>query len=329
MAIFYNFMGFARNVKNMDKQIMKIKQSLKTYSYLAILALLITPVLAACQPTTSTSVEESDGLSVIVSILPESYFAERIGGDWISVSVMVGPGQEPHTYEPTPDQMKTVSNAIVFFSIGVEYEDAWLPRFEDANPNMKVVDTSAGIQRIPMATSVITINEPAETEHKGELDPHVWLSPDNGKVIAENMLNALIELAPQYEAEFRTNYEDLISDIDTLNTQIEEILAGDQQRPFMVFHPAWGYFAKQYDLQQIAVQIGGQDPSASELADLVTIAKEKQIKVVFVQPSFSSASAEAIAKEIGGTVATANPLAEDWLDNLKNVSEAFAAALGN
>ena len=306
-----------------------MKHTLKTYSSLAILTLIVTPILAACQPAASTPVEENNELSVIVSILPQSYFAERIGGDWVSVDVMVGPGQEPHTYEPTPDQMKAVSSAAVFFSIGVEYEDAWLPRFEDANPQMTVVDTSAGIQKIPMPTTVIAVSAPVETDHQGELDPHIWLSPDNARVIAENMLNALVELAPQHGADFRSNYEDLIGDIDTLNTQIEGILAGDQQRTFLVFHPAWGYFAKQYDLQQIAVQIGGQDPSASELADLITIAKDRQIKVIFVQPTFNTASAAAVAQEIGGSVAMADPLAQDWLNNLKIVAEAFASALGN
>ncbi len=321
-------MDYAPNAGKEKQKMNKTKQISRTYIFLVMLVLWVTPVLAACQPAFTTPVGQSDLPSVIVSILPQSYFAERIGGEWVSVSVMVGPGQEPHTYEPTPDQMKAVSSAAAFFSIDVEYENAWLPRFENANPQMKVFDTSAGIQKIPVPTTVLAVGAPAETSHQGELDPHVWLAPDNARIIAENMLNGLIEIAPQHETDFRTNYENLIGDIDALNTQIEGILAGDQQRTFMVFHPAWGYFAKQYGLQQIAVQVGGQDPSASELADLITIAKEQQIKIIFIQPTFSTASADAIAKEIGGTVAIADPLAQDWLDNLKTVAEAFAAALG-
>ncbi len=322
-------MGFARNANKKNNPMHKTKQTFKTFALFALSMLLIVPVLAGCQSAASTPVEENSELSVIVSILPQSYFAERIGGDWVSVSVMVGPGQEPHTYEPTPNQMKAISSAAVFFSIGVEYENAWLPRFENANPQMQVVNTSAGIQRIAMPTTVLGVGAPAASEHAGELDPHIWLAPDNARIIAENMLNALIELAPQHENDFRSNYEDLIADINRLDTQIQGILAGDQQRSFLVFHPAWGYFAKQYDLQQIAVQVGGQDPSASELADLISIAKEQQIKVIFIQPTFNTAIAEAIAQEIGGTVAKADPLAQDWLTNLKAVAEAFAAALGN
>jgi zinc transport system substrate-binding protein len=198
---------------------------------------------------------------------------------------------------------------------------------------MVVADTSAGIERIPVATTVTAVDAQVEVEEddhdhdhddEGGLDPHVWLSPENGKIITENMLNGLIEVAPEHEADFRSNAEALIADIDTLHSQIKDILAGDQARAFMVFHPAWGYFAKQYDLEQIAVQVGGQDPSASELADLVDIAQEREITVVFVQPSFNSASADALAQEIGGTVAPANPLAEDWLENLRSVANAFA-----
>lgn len=304
-------------------------KNIKPFALFALLALVIMPLLGACQPAATPTAENSDQTNVTVSIVPLAYFAERIGGDWININTMVGPGEEPHTYEPTPDQMKAIADSAIFFSIGVEYEDVWLPRLEETSPDMVVVDTSAGIERIPVATSVTAVGAVEEVEeddhdHEGELDPHVWLSPENGKIISENILNGLIEIAPEHEADFRSNAEALIADIDTLHSQIKDILADDQARAFMVFHPAWGYFAKQYDLEQIAVQVGGQDPSASELADLVDIARERGITVIFVQPSFNSASADALAQEIGGTVSPANPLAEDWLENLRSVANAFA-----
>ena len=142
------------------------------------------------------------------------------------------------------------------------------------------------------------------------------------------MLNGLIEVVPEHEADFRSNYDALIADIDALDAQIQATLAGDQNQSFMVFHPAWGYFAKQYGLEQIAVQVGGQDPSASELADLVDIARARGITVIFVQPSFNSATVEALAQEIGGTVAIADPLAEDWLANLNTIANALAESFG-
>ena len=301
---------------------------------LALMALVVAPILGACQSAATPIADRSGQTNLTVSILPLAYFTERIGGDWVSVNVMVGPGEEPHTYEPTPEQMKAISEAAVFFSIGVEYEDVWLPRLAETNPNMAIIDASNGIERIPVPTAVAEVGqqtnaaESANDDHAGELDPHVWLSPENGKIIAKNILNGLIGIDPGYETAFRSNYEALIADIDALDAQIRETLAGDANRTFMVFHPAWGYFAQQYNLQQIAVQVGGQDPSASELAQLVDLAREKGISVIFVSPAINAASAEALAKEIGGTVAMVDPLAEDWLQNLNEVATAFSKSFG-
>jgi len=310
----------------------KHHEFIKYFALFTLIALAIVPTLGACQSTAAPTAENSEQTNITVSIIPLAYFAERIGGEWVHMNTMVGPGEEPHTYEPTPEQMKAIADSAIFFSIGVEYEDVWLPRLEETNPDMVIVDTSAGIERIAVPTSIAEVSAHPDDEedhdHEGELDPHVWLSPENGKIIAENMLNGLIEIAPEHEADFRSNTDTLMAEIDVLDVQIQETLAGDQARSFMVFHPAWGYFAKQYNLEQIAVQVGGQDPSASELADLVDIAREKGITVIFVQPSFNSASADALAQEIGGTVAAANPLAEDWLDNLRTIANAFAESFG-
>ena len=317
----------------------------KPLLYLALIVLFITPFLGACQSNPTSEADATEKITATVSIVPQAYFAERIGGNWVDVNIMVSPGESPHTYEPTPEKMVAVSESPIFFSIGVEYEDVWLPKFEEANPEMVVVDTSTGIELIPV-TDKIDVSTPAndtevddhaedaegeDADHdheEGSLDPHVWLSPENGKIIAENMLNGLIAVAPEHEDEFRSNYNALIADIDDLDHQISEILTGSDSRPFMVFHPSWGYFAKQYNLQQIAVQVEGQEPSASELAQLVDLARKQAITVVFVAPAFSTSSAQALAQEIGGTVAIADPLAADWLENLATVAQSFSDAIG-
>jgi zinc transport system substrate-binding protein len=245
---------------------------------------------------------------------------------------MVGPGEEAHTYEPKPEQMKALSDSQVFFSIGVEYEASWIPRFVDINPDLKIVNSAEGIQRIAVTES--HSHEDEEEGHEEEvqaegLDPHVWLAPDNGRIIAENILHSLLEIAPEHASEFQANYEALSADIDTLNDQITSALSGIEKRSFMVFHPAWGYFAEQYNLEQIPVQVGGQDPSASELADLINLAREENTRVIFIQPTFNAANAQAIAEEIGAEVAVVDPLARDWLANLESVADAFAAALSD
>lgn len=264
---------------------------------------------------------------ITVSILPQAYFVERIGGEMVAVNVMVGPGEEAHTYEPKPEQMKMLSESQVFFSIGVEYEESWMPRFEEINPEMIIVDSAAGIERIPMISEHSHADEAGHTD-EARMDPHVWLSPENGKIIARNILFTLQELAPEQETSFQENYNVLIADIEALEGRINTILSNLEQRTFMVFHPAWDYFADQYNLEQISVQVGGQDPSASELAELVETARQEDVRVIFVQPSFSITGAQAVADEINGEVAVVDPLAKDWLVNLASAAEAFAAAMG-
>ena len=297
----------------------------------AVLPILITVVgmmLSACKSDPISESSKDSQLLVTVSILPQAYFVQRIGAEAVSVNTMVGPGEEPHTYEPKPEQMRVLSDSQLFFTIGTEYEEAWLPRFRDVNPELVFIDSAAGIQRIALADPHQHDDHPEDEEEHG-LDPHVWLAPANGKIIAENILNALVTHAPEHAAEFRSNYAALIADIDALETSIQSTFANLEQRAFMVFHPAWGYFADQYNLEQIPVQVGGQEPSATEMANLITIAQSENIQVIFIQPTFSTANAAAIAQEINAEVVVVDPLARDWLANLELVAKAFAAALDN
>ena len=295
-------------------------------------------IFAACQPGSTPVDEPKDTLLVTVSILPQAYFVERIGGDAVQVNVMVGPGEDPHTYEPKPEQMRALSESQLFFTIGTEYEGAWLPRFADVNPEMAFVDSADGIMRIMEAIPHSHDHDEAHVDqdeyHPEEvheqstgLDPHIWLSPANGKLIARNIYNALVAASPADEDLFSANYEELIADIDALDQRIIETLSSTTQRTFMVFHPAWGYFADQYQLTQLPVEVGGQEPSASDLATLIGIARKENIRVIFIQPTTSAANARAIAQEIDAEVVVVDPLARDWLGNLERAAAAFAAAL--
>ena len=298
------------------------------YLTLMIVLSIFVLLLTSCQSATPTQTTDPETIQVTVSIVPLAYFVERIGGDLVSTNIMVLPGESPHSYEPTADQMKALSDSDVFFSIGVDYEATWLPRFEEINPELPIVDSSEGIERIEMTASDEHEDETAES-HDGEqgLDPHVWLSPANGKIIAANILAALTDLDPAHADTYQTNAAGLIAEIDQVDTSIKETLANLEQTTFMVFHPAWGYFAHDYGLEQIPVEVEGQEPSASELAGFVETAREHNIKVIFVQPSLSTEDAQAIAQEIDGEIAFIDPLAENWLANLQSVAEAFAAVL--
>jgi zinc transport system substrate-binding protein len=227
---------------------------------------------------------------------------------------------------------------VAYFSIGVPFENVWLARIADANPEMRVVDTAADVERLPMSEHTHHGEEAHEDEHadeeheedehaEGVLDPHIWLSPELVKVQAQSIHDALVERDPEYEADYAANLDAFLADIDALQADIRETLAGVENRAFMVFHPSWGYFADEFDLIQIPIEVGGQEPSAQELAALIDEAKEENIKVVFAQPEFSTSAAETIAQEIDGEVLLVSPLARDWLANLRDVAQTFADAL--
>ncbi len=326
--------------------------------WIIAVVLVFVVLLSACGPKPEQT--NADGkLPVTVSILPQQYFVERIGGEYVSVNVMVGPGDEPHTYEPKPEQMTALSNSAAYFSIGVEFEEAWLDEIASTNPDMQMVDLIANIDRIPMvAHSHGEEHEGEEHDHEGEehehegeehehegeehehegeehdheengLDPHVWTSPELVKIMSQTIYKTLVDLDPEHQSEYAANLAAFIGEIDSLESDIRESLKGLEGIKFFVFHPAWGYFANDFGLVQVPIEIGGTEPSASEMAELIEEARSEGAKVIFVQPEFSTRSAETIANEIGGSVVPISPLNPDWMENLRNVANAFKQALNN
>ncbi len=274
---------------------------------------------------------------VTVSIIPQKYFVEKIAKDKISVNVMVQPGFSPATYEPKTSQMRKLANSEVYFSIGVPFEKAWLEKFKNANKNLLVVDTSEGIEKLPMAKHSHDEDEHKESHiaHKHEeahndkeenheheehmhegLDPHIWLDPVLVKIQAKNIYKTLVKIDEANSEFYKANYENFIKELDSLYTQLKEILTPVKNRAFMVFHPSWGYFANRFNLEQIAVEVQGKEPKPNQLVDLITEAKEHKIKIVFVAPQFSQKSAKVIANSIKGDAVIMDPLVEKWNEGL-------------
>jgi zinc transport system substrate-binding protein len=272
---------------------------------------------------------------VVVSIAPQQYFVERVGGEHVQVTVMVPPGAEPHTIEPKPNQLKALSQAKVYFPIGIEFEQAWMDKFRAANPRMQIVDTTVGIERLPLTSEEQAEEHSASSPHPApqgqsqaaHLDPHIWLSPRLVKIQAQTIAQALMQLDPQHQGDYQANLQRFLADLDALDARIRKTLAGATVRQFIVFHPAWGYFARDYQLEQIPIEVGGQEPSAAELADLIRRAQQAKMKVVFAEPQFSQQAARTIAQEIGGEVLLINDLSPDWLNNLNHVADTFAQVL--
>ncbi len=272
---------------------------------------------------------------VTVSILPQKYFVEKIAKDKIKVNVMVKPGASPATYEPKTSQMKLLSKSDAYFAIDVPFEKVWLDKFKAANKNMIVVDTDEGIEKQEIQAhhhEETNHNEEkkADKEHEEEghnhegLDPHIWLDPVLVKIQAKNIYDTLVKIDSVNKEFYTKNYKDFLNELENLNQILNEILKNDQNKAFMVFHPSWGYFAKRYDLKQIAIEIEGKEPKPAQLVELIDEAKENDIKIVFVAPQFSKKGANTISKSIDATVTAIDPLSEDWSNNLIKVAKEIA-----
>jgi len=275
-------------------------------------------------------------ISVVVSIPPQKYFVEAIGGPHVDISVMVSPGQAPEIFEPGPAQMKQLAATKVYFAIGVPFESVWLGKFSAMNPGMAVVHTDAGIEKKPIHRHedqgpASRIRKPVFDHHHhhdcGEDDPHIWLSPSLVMTQAKAILAGLIQASPGLQTEFEANYTAFIKQLTDLDAELRQLFADNAGGLFLVFHPSWGYFADAYDLTQVSIEFDGKEPKAKDIKTLITYARDAGIQTIFVQPQFSTQQAEIIAAEIKGSIVHADPLAENWTENIRSVAMSLKGAL--
>jgi zinc transport system substrate-binding protein len=263
-------------------------------------------------------------LPVFVSIPPQAYFVKAIGKDWVTLSIMVTPGHSPATYEPTPKQLAQLGKARLYFRIGVPFETVWMKRVSEANRELRIVDTARGVNFLPMKRHY---HDEGVHDHGGRHDPHIWLSIKAVKVQARNIHDALVEEDPEHAPFYKQNLEALMQDLDLLDGHISEKLAQLNTRKFIAFHPAWGYFARDYGLEQIPIELEGKRPSAKSLNHLIELAREENISLVVVQKQFSTDSAKVIADTIGAKVIQLDPLDENYPANIKRIADTFREAM--
>ena len=257
--------------------------------------------------------ETKESSQITVSILPQRYFVKRIAGENVKINVMIPPGASPATYEPSPKQMIDLSNSKIYFKIGyILFEKVWIEKIASVNKNMQIMDTSKGIKLIKEGKNV---------------DPHTWLSPKAVRIQAKNILNTFIKIYPHKKDIYKKNYNDFINDIDNMDKKIENTLKNITKKKFMVFHPAWTYFARDYNLTQLPIEIQGKNPTPYSLKKLIDTAKKEDIRIIFVQSQFDTNNAKAVASEINGNVVQLNPLAEDWPGNMIKIANAFNEVL--
>ncbi len=256
-------------------------------------------------------------LRVFVSIEPQAFFVQKVGDGHVEVEVLVRPGQSPATYAPTPQQVVRLSQADVYFRIGVPFEGALLSKLAGTAERLRIVDTRRGIELRRLGG-----------DPNGPLDPHVWMSPRLVKVQARTICDELCRLDPAHADQFRENLAAFLTALDALDARIAKALAPLRGEAVLVFHPAYGYFTDAYGLRQVAVEAGGKAPGAKRLVQLIEWAKREGVKVVFVQPQFSERTARAVAEAIGAVVIALDPLARDYLANMERIARAVERALG-
>lgn len=268
---------------------------------------LLAVMMVGCKPATTTG---GDTLKIIASITPVADFVEQIGGDKVEVTLMVPAGASPHTYEPTPSQMVFVSEADVFVKVGsgVDYEEIWMNDIMDMNRDMQLIDCSERID---------VINE----------DPHIWTSPLNARQMVENIYNGLITLDSDNADYYQTNYENYVSELETLHSDILDILEGYENRHFLIYHPSFAYFASEYNLIQIPIEHQGKEPTPKVIQDCIDQAREHNLNYVYVAPQFATSYAESIAAEISGSVLYIDPLPSSYISDTRSVAASIALEL--
>ena len=267
------------------------------------------------------SEKESAGkVRVATTIIPLGEFVQAVGGDRVAVTVLVPPGADPHTFEPSPSQVRDVANADIYVENGAGLE-SWMGNILNVNPHMLVVDSSKGVDLIA-----------GESESAGEarsFDPHIWLSPRDAVTQVQNICDGLIAVDPAGTNYYINNKKNYIAKLKELDAYLNSTFAATKKKKFVVLHPAWTYFARDYGLQQIAIEAEEKEPGPRLLAEIIEACRENNITTVFVEPQYNPKMAEVIAQEIHGNVVSIDDLAPTpgYIDNLKSVGEKIAESL--
>lgn len=280
--------------------------------------------LSACQGK-----KEGGTRTISVTIEPQRYFAEKIAGDLFHINCVTPAGQSPETYDPTPQQMVQISQSQAYFRIGeIGFEQAWMKNLQSQNPDMAVFDLSEGMELVKNEEEAHEEGEAHPHHHHGSVDPHIWTSISGARVIAQNTYQAFIKLDPENQEIYQAGYQRLIEEIDSTEAEMKQLLQPLAGTAFIIYHPALTYFAREFGLKQLCIELDGKEPSPAQLKQLLETATQSGAKVVFVQQEFDQKNAELIAKETGCRLVTINPLSYNWHDEMIRLATILAGKDG-
>lgn len=278
--------------------------------------ILITVLQISCSDATKKPKEKV----VFASILPLKYFVDKIVGDIYKVEVTVPPGVGPETYSPTPKQMKMLSEADAYFAIGyLAFEIDLLTKFSSLNPNLKVFQISKGIKLIEQKEE-----QHADHIHLQGVDPHIWSSPKEAKVISQNIYEGMVTIDPGNRESYSKNLQLLLAEIDKVDSSVANILFKAKTKKFIIFHPALGYFARDYGLEQLSIEFEGKVPSPKHMQELIGNARFGSVRLVFIQKEFDKRNAEIVAQEIGCKAVQIDPLDYNWPEQMISIASKLA-----
>lgn len=285
-----------------------------------ILLLIWVLLLATSCKTGSDTVDRP---VISVSILPQKYFIEQLAGDLVEVNVMIPPGASPATYEPTVSQLGRLNRSKLYLRIGyVGFEKSWMDRISSVNPDMKIVDLSVGVDVILEDSEEV---DGTEDDHHGHshygVDPHIWMSAVNARIIAHNIYNELVLLFPDQKESLQQRLSHFSLSLDTLHQAIINELEGVENRKFMIYHPALTYYARDYGLEQFSLEIEGKTPSPAHMKRMIDLAAQHQISKILIQNQFDRKNAEVLAKETGSQVIPFDPLDLRWGEQMRYIAE--------
>ena len=272
------------------------------------------PQSSALSDNASDNAQENatDKINVATTIAPLAEFVRAVGGDRVAVTVVVPPGAEPHTFEPTPSLMVDMSKADLYVMNGAGLE-FWIDRLLQANKDMTVIDSSKGIDLI--------------SESEDEMDPHIWISLNNAAVQVQNICSGLIQVDPDNKDYYYQNRDSYLEQLKALDEELNSSFAASKKKIFVVHHPAWTYFARDYALEQVPLMENEKEPGPKYLSQVIDLARQNNITTIFIEPEFNPKSAEVIAREMNASITTLDPLAADYLNNMRYAGRAIASSL--
>jgi len=288
------------------------------YTFCLTIVLSIIGIIIGITGCSTKNSKKEDVLTVAVTIVPQETFVKAVAGDLAEVVTMVPPGRSPESYAPTPKELQKFSDASIYFTIGISTEEVnILPRTQDINKNLKVVSLADEVAKV----------YPDREFAPGSRDPHTWLSPKRAIVMIRTIARELSAIDPENSGTYEKNANAYIAEIEKADSEIAELLKDLKSRTFIIYHPAFGYFADDYGLNMLALEEEGKEATARDLQKVIDVAKAENIKVVFYQAEDESKKSKAFAEEIGGIAELINPLAADYIENLKKVANMFKELL--